>query len=128
VRIGDDRVVRHLTERQALGALDRGRCIEQLLAQSATDPSMIEWLRLSPQSSGVMLVRHRVRDVGTADYLDVYEFPPVELDEEHGEGSLLATLAGSAEALAASVEHGARADLWVMDGMIQDEYAAAARH
>jgi hypothetical protein len=117
-----------LTERQAVGTPDRGRPIEQLLAQSATDQTVIEWLRLSPQASGVTLVQHRVRDVGSVDFMDVYEFPPVDPDEEHGEGTLLATFVGSAKAVAASVTHGARPDRWVNDGVIQDEYADLTRH
>ena len=119
--------MRHLTERQTLGALDRGRAVEQLLVPSTTDHTVIEWLRLSPQSSGVSLIRHRVQDVGSADFVDVYEFPPVDVDEEHGEGTVLATFAGSAEALAAATTHGARADRWVNDGVLQDEYADLSR-
>lgn len=110
-----------------MGALDRGRPIEQLLVQSTTDHMGIEWLRLSPQSSGVALVRHRVRDLGSAAFLDLYEFPPVDPDEEPGEGAVLARFAGGAEALAASIEHGARADGWVNDGILQDEYADLTR-
>ena len=113
-----------MSEPQALAALDRGSPIEQLLAQPGTEPTVIEWLRLSPQSTGVNLVHHRVQDVGEADFVDLYEFPPVDADVEHGEGTVLATFSGSAEALAASVEHGARADRWVTAGMVQDEYAA----
>ena len=119
--------MRHLTEKQAIGALDRGCPIEQLLVPSTTDHRTIEWLRLSPQSSGITLVRHRVRDVGIADFLDVYEFPPVDPDEEPGEGMDLATYAGSAEALVASAAYGARVDRWVNEGVLQDEYADLTR-
>ena len=97
------------------------------MPQSETEPQVVEWLRLSPRSSAVGLARHRVQDVGNADFTDVYEFPSVDPDEEHGEGRVLAMFAGSAEAVAASVGHGARADRWVNDGMVQDEYADATR-
>ena len=120
--LGDDGAVRHLTESQAAGALDRGRAIEQLLA---SDSTVIEWLRLSGRSSSITLFRHRVRDLGGDDFKDVYEFPPVDAEEEQGEGKVLATFTKGAEALAASVDHGARAGRWVNDGMIQDEYADA---
>lgn len=123
VRLGDDRAVRHLTEKQAIGALDHGRSIEQLLAR---DSSGVEWLRLSTRSAGVTLTKHRVLDVGSDDFKDVYEFPPVDAEEEHGEGIVLATFPNGAEALAACTEHGARLDRWVTDGMIQDEYADAS--
>lgn len=120
--------MRHLTESQAVGALDRKRPIEQLLAPASTDRATVEWLRLSPGSSGVTLVRHHVRDVGSVDFMDVHEFPPVDPAEEHGEGTIVATFAESTEALAASTQHGARTDRWVAEGVVQDEYADAARH
>jgi hypothetical protein len=115
--------VRHLTESQAVRALVQGRSIEQLLA---TEPGAIEWLRLSSRPTGVTLIRHRVRDVGADDFKDVNEFPPVDPEEEHGEGTVLTTFTEGAEALAASIDYGARADRWVIDGMIQDEYTDAA--
>ena len=120
--------MRHLTESQTLAALDRGRPVEQLLPQSEPDVSVIEWLRLSPRSAGVALVRHRVRDAGTPGFLDVYEFPAVDPDEEHGEGKVLEVFPGCAEALEASRKYGAQADRWVTDGMVQDEYADLTRH
>ena len=108
--------MRHLTERQTLAALERRRPVEQLLPQSGTHVPVIEWLRLSPGSAGVALVRHRVRDAGTPGFLDVYEFPAVEPDEEHGEGKVLDVFSGCAEALADSRKYGAQADRWVTDG------------
>ena len=87
---------------------------------------MVEWLRLSSGSSGITLIRHRVQNVGGGDLLDVYEFPPVDLEENHGEGTLLATFTASGEAIAASIDHSARPDRWVADGVVQDEYADGA--
>lgn len=97
------------------------------MPQSGPEPKVVEWLRLSPRSSGVELSRHRVQDVGRTDFLDVYEFPSVDPDEEPAEGKVLAIFSSSAEAVAVSVRHGARADKWVNDGVVQDEYARAAR-
>lgn len=122
--VGEDVTVRHLSESQAVGALRRGGAIEQLLT---ADSSVVEWLRLSGRSSIVELVRHRVRDVGSADFVDVYEFPPSDSEEEHGEGAVLATFRDAAEAVTASVNYGARADRWVNESMVQDEYADATR-
>ena len=114
--------MRHLTETQAIGALARGRGVEQLLV---SEPTVVEWLTLSNDSTGITLRRHRVWDVGSPDLTDVSEFPPVDPEEDHGEGMVLATFTGGREALTGSVEHGARADRWVDEGMVQDEYADA---
>jgi hypothetical protein len=117
-----------LSEDQARATLDQRRPIEQLLPVAGEgDEAVIEWQLLSPRTSGMVLVRHRVEDVGTADFLDVYEFPAVDPDEEHGEGRVLATFDGSSEALARSSEHGARPDRWVNGGVIEDEYADTKR-
>jgi hypothetical protein len=108
--------VRHLTETQALGALSRGRDVEQLLA---SEPTVVEWLTLAKDATGITLRRHRVWDVGRNDFTDVSEFPPVDPEEDQGEGTVLATFTDAAEALTRSVEHGARADRWVNGGMVQ---------
>jgi hypothetical protein len=122
--VGEDVVVRHLSESQAVGALRQGRAIEQLLT---ADSSVVAWLRLSGRSSSVELARHRVQNVGSVDFMDVYEFPPTDIEEEHGEGVVLATFRDASEAFTASVNYGARADRWVNEGMVQDEYADATR-
>jgi hypothetical protein len=105
-----------------MGALARGRGVEQLLA---SEPTVVEWLTLSKDSTGITLRRHRVWEVGGHDFTDVSEFPSVDPEEDHGEGTVLATFTDGAEALTGSVEHGARADRWVNEGMVQDEYADA---
>lgn len=122
--MGDDVAVRHLSESQAVSVLRRGGAIEQLLT---ADSTVVEWLRLSGRGSSIGLVRHRVRDVGTVEFRDVYEFPPSDAEEEHGEGVVLATFRDAAEAVTASVNHGARTDHWVNESMLQDEYAEATR-
>lgn len=122
--VGEDVAVRHLSERQAVSALRRGGVIEQLLT---ADSTVVEWLRLSGQASSIKLVQHRVRDVGSVDFMDVYEFPPSDPEEQHGEGAVLATFQDAAEAVTASVNYGARADRWVNESMLQDEYADASR-
>ena len=114
--------VRHLSEDQARSALDRRHAIEQL-HQASVGSGLVQWLCLSPRDDGIVLVEHRVEDVGTAEFVEVYEFPAADPGEEHGEGRVIATFGDSAEALAVSIEHGARPDRWVNQGKVQDEYA-----
>lgn len=116
--------VRHLSEGQAVDALRRGGAIEQLLT---SDSEVVVWLRLSGRGSSIELVRHRVQDVGGAVSMDVYEFPPSDEGELHGEGVVLATFGDANDAVTASVAFGARSGRWVNEGVIQDEYADYSR-
>lgn len=120
--VRDDVNVRHLSERQAISALARGDVVEQLLS---ADSTVVEWLRLSGRASSIELVRHRVQNIGSDIFIDVYEFPPSDPEEEHGEGVVLATFRDAAEAVTASVDYGARTDRWVNEFMVPDEYAEA---
>jgi hypothetical protein len=114
--------VRHLTESQAFAALRRGAAIEQLLS-TPDRPERLEWLCLSPRSSEMYLIRHRVHNVIAPDYRDVYEFPPVDVEEDHGEGVVLGRFADAVAAFEAAGGHGARPDRWVNEGVVQDEAA-----
>lgn len=114
--------MRHLSEGQALAALRRGAAVEQLLS-TPDRLETLEWLCLSPRSSETYLIRHRVHNVSTPEFRDVYEFPPVDPDEEHGEGVVLDRFANAVEAFAAAGEHGAQPDRWVNEGVVQDEAA-----
>jgi hypothetical protein len=120
--VGDHERVRHLTESQALAALGRGARVEQLLS-SSNSPEVLEWLCISPRSEAVCLVRHRVQNLSTSDFRDVYEFPSIDPDEEYGEGVVLGRFTDAVEALAAARQLGARPDRWVNEGVVQDKAA-----
>lgn len=85
----------------------------------------VEWLQLSGRSVRFHLDPASRPDVVGDDFKDVYEFPPVDPEEEHREGTVLATFADSDEVLAAGADHGARVDRWVSDGTVKDEYTDA---
>jgi hypothetical protein len=117
-----DRGVRHLNEKQSLLALKRGARIEQMLTRSLGEGT-VRWLVLEPGMSGVALRVHQVHDTGNADIFDVYEFPPLDEEEDHGEGRLVALHPDEDSALRTASSIGGSPDRWVNAGVVQDEYA-----
>jgi hypothetical protein len=126
--IGQDAVVRHLTEQQAVSALRRRAVVEQMLSTDLHEGSF-RWLDVRPSAATYTLRLHETVDDGTVDYLDVYEFRSVDEDDEFGEGIVLGEFGEISAVLEAAVEQGANPDRWVNAGVIQDEYRdLLARH
>ena len=121
--VGDDGTVRHLSEQQTLSALWRGASVEQMLTHSLSE-RRVRWLVALPDVDGITLRLHHVHDDGDADFLDVYDFRPVDEDEYFGEGRVVGHCPDAETVLQAAVGMGARPDRWVNAGVIQDEYAA----
>jgi hypothetical protein len=113
--------VRHLSERETLAALHRGTSVEQILTRSPTDGSIC-WLSLRPSGDDFAVRLHRVHDEGSADFLDVYEFEPLDEDEDPGEGRLVGRYSDARTALDAAAGAGAQPGRWVNGGVLQDEY------
>ncbi|WP_154402852.1 hypothetical protein [Nocardioides speluncae] len=114
--------MRYLSEVQLTGAFRRGAAAEQRIP---SEPGVFAWLDARPQDAGISLRLFRVNDDGTDDYLDVYEFTPV--DECSEDGLELGLVSDVAELHSASARVGARPDRWVNAGVIQDEYADSRR-
>jgi hypothetical protein len=121
--VGDDDGVRHVSEQQTFSALRRGASVEQMLTDSLSE-RRVRWLVALPDVDGITLRLHHVRDDGDADFLDVYEFQPVDEEEYFGEGRVVGRYPDAETVLEAAVVIGARPDRWVNAGVIQDEYAA----
>ncbi len=83
----------------------------------------VEWLSAVPTAGGIELRRFEAFDDGNEDFLDVYQFTPMDGDEYAGEGVLVGHFAGPREVLDGAGAHGALLDRWVNRGVIQDEYA-----
>lgn len=117
--------MRHLTPAFAIAALGRGRQIEQFLGGAVEgEASSITFVTISPRGNAFRLSVHEVLDVGSADFLDVSEFPPIDEAEYVGEGRSLGTAASPTDAIAlAESIVSARPDRWVNQGVVSDEYA-----
>lgn len=113
--------MRYLTEKQTLAALRRRVPIEQMLSENL-EAGSFSWLAALPSEDGFVLRLHRTLDEGSDNYLDVYEFGSVDEDDYLGEGELIGEYQEEATLLEAAVGVGARADRWVNEGVIQDEY------
>lgn len=122
IKNGDDEM-RHLTPVFALGALHRGKQIEQFLGGIERDGRRgIRWIAVSPGRAGVTVYLSKVEDVGTHTFRDVTEFPPLDPEDE-GWGKEIGTVASPEEALhLAERELGADPAHWVDQGIVCDEY------
>ncbi|MFH9355719.1 hypothetical protein, partial [Kitasatospora sp. NPDC017646] len=114
-----------LVESFAVGALTRGRSVEQFLgpAGDAHAPG-VRWVEVVPTGSEFKVVLHTSADVGNEDFCDLVEFPSLDPETEDDEFGLeIATAAGAQDALALA-EHrtGAVRGRWVNQGVAQDEY------
>lgn len=114
--------VRHLSEQQTLAALHRRISVEQMLTRNLSDGTVC-WLSVQPTGEGFAVRLHRVRDEESTDFFDVYEFEPMDEDEDSGEGRLAEHYPDARTALAAAVGEGAHPGRWVNSGVLQDEYA-----
>ena len=118
--------VRHLTRAFAVGALRRGKEIEQFLGGFDHGDQhiihIIRWVALSPRKDQITLYLSEVVDVGTDNFWDVSEFPPLDPDEETW-GKIIGTASSPDEALDLA-EHrlGATPDRWVNQGVVCSEY------
>ncbi|MGH3390109.1 MAG: hypothetical protein ACRDOO_14665 [Actinomadura sp.] len=115
--------MRYLTEGFALGALGRGKPIAQFLGPRAdADPAVVQWVEIRPRGGEFEVVLNAVHDVGGEHFLDLWEFP-LDDPEEDGLGRVLA---GADSALGAMKEAEEQTPAvrhrWVNLGVVQDEY------
>ncbi|MER5901168.1 hypothetical protein ABT150_13865 [Streptomyces mirabilis] len=117
--------MRYLTESFALGALRRGRPVEQFLGPvgSRARPG-IRYLEVRPTKTTFEVFLHTLEDVGTEMFFDLVEFPPLNPDDEEEErGRLIASADDALDALtAAETSTGAVRGRWVNESVAQDEY------
>jgi hypothetical protein len=106
-----------------MGALRRGKQIEQFLGGfDHGDEHVLRWAAVGPGKDGITLYYSEVLDVGTNDFLDVTEFPPLDPDDETW-GKVIGTVDDPEEALAlAERELGTTHDRWVNQGVVCSEY------
>lgn len=115
--------MRHLTPAFGIGALRRGKEIEQFLGGfDHGDQHVIRWAALCPATDHIALYLNEVVDVGTDAFWDVSEFPPLDPDDETW-GRIVGTAATPEEALAlAERVLDAAPDRWVNQGVVCSEY------
>ncbi len=115
--------VKYLLKGQVDQQLAAGRVIEQWLGHSNhEDYRIIKWLRIDKEKSSECSVTYfESFDEGNNDFLDVYEFSPLDPDKPYGEISTFETKEMALEC--AANNYGADIEKYVGDGLIQDVYA-----
>ncbi|WP_405634486.1 hypothetical protein OHB53_09825 [Streptomyces sp. NBC_00056] len=122
--------MRYLTESFVVGALKRGRPVEQFLGPIAASGRIgVSYVEVRPVRGAYEVYVHSVEDVGHESFLDLVEFPPFDADsDEEDFGRSIATLQDPVSALVAAEEvTGAVRMRWVNESMAQDDYADFVR-
>ena len=115
--------MRYLSRGFAVGALRRGRAIEQFLgACEANGLAGMRWIEIRPVPVGYEVVVYEVEDVGSERFADLVGFPPVIPGDEEDFGRVVGVAGDEREALSMAAGHGARDDRWVNQGVAGDEY------
>lgn len=115
---------RHLHPTQLEGALGRGGQVEQLLGIDSGEGSagVVRWASVCVVQGRFELRLHESEDIGSSDFADVAAFPSADPDDEFGEGRVVASASEVSKILEVASDHGALADRWVNQGVIDDEY------
>lgn len=94
--------------------------MEQFLGRSDEGSACIRHVELRPRESAIQVWVHDVEDIGSEDYLDLYDFPYLEPD---GPDAPLATFADPRDALAyAHAALAADPGRWVNAGVAASDY------
>ncbi|MFC5674638.1 hypothetical protein [Streptomyces incanus] len=117
--------MRYLVEPFIVGALRRGRSVEQFLGPvGSPDRPGLRYAEVRAVRTSFEVYVHIVEDVGHETFLDLDEFPPFDQDAEEEEfGRLLGSTEEPQGALVLAEEcTGAVRGRWVNQGVVQDEY------
>ncbi|WP_327241509.1 hypothetical protein [Streptomyces sp. NBC_01320] len=86
--------MRYLAESFVLGALRRGRPVEQFLGPVyAAERLGVRYVEVRPKAGRFEIFLHTVEDVGHETFLDLVEFPRLDPDVEEEEFGRLVTAA-----------------------------------
>jgi hypothetical protein len=118
--------MRYLTELEVTSTLRRGSGIAQFLP-GASGSGTFAWLAMSGSGVSRTLRLHQVVDDGRDDFLDVWEFSPVDEKEYLGEGRVLDISKSTEDLLITASTAGAVPDRWLNESMIQGMYAERRR-
>jgi hypothetical protein len=116
--------VRYLSESFAIGALRRSVSIEQFLGPVLhRERRGIRWVAIEPRHNGLYaVVLYLSWDIGSEQFRDLLEFPPLDADAEV-DGEVLAEVDGAAEAIeAAERATDAVRERWANFGVAGEDY------
>ncbi len=112
----------YLTKEQLRTNLSVGKAIEQWIGfAEETNYTVLKWLRIDKENDNTFSVAYfEVFDEGNLNFLDIYEFSPIDPDEPYG---IINTYNNLDEVLEfVKREYNANDNNFVNSGMIQEEY------
>ncbi|MFC4148586.1 hypothetical protein ACFO0M_20215 [Micromonospora mangrovi] len=123
--------MRYLTRSFAVGALRRGKGIEQFLGVArVAETAAIRWVAVNPWGDRYRVSVHTVEDPADENFRDLANLLSLDpLNEDYvGQGRELALVASESEAIEqAETLTGARPDRWVNFGVAGEDYADLVR-
>ncbi|WP_406436886.1 hypothetical protein OHB00_22360 [Streptomyces sp. NBC_00631] len=122
--------MRCLTETFIIGALKRGRPVEQSLGPVGAPGRLgVGYVEVRPTKAAYEVYVHTVEDIGHEMFFDLVEFPPLNAEDADEEfGRLVATAEDPSTALGAAEEAtDAVRGRWVNENRVQDEYGDFVR-
>jgi hypothetical protein len=123
--------MRYLTSSFAVGALRRGRGIEQFLGVvDENGIAAVRWVKISPWGDRYRVSVHLAEDVDDEDIRDLDNLPPLgpSAEEFVGQGVELGLVASETDAITlAERVTGAQSDRWVNFAVAGEEYADLVR-
>ena len=116
---------RYLTSSEAEAAIDRGKSVECFLGSCQRDSKLgIKWFSARKGGNGIRVSVYETADLGNEDFIDIYEFGPLNPDLELEDPDEIIDFS-SFEAFYSEIEKkfsGSTSRL-VNEFIIQDEYA-----
>lgn len=116
---------RYLQADEVAAALRRGKGVECFLGRCSRDGKPgIRWISLHASGQSIELRVYDSADVGRPDYLDIYEFGPLDPALELGSADETLSFSDLQSCLdALSARFPTATSRFVNEGVIQDEYA-----
>lgn len=116
---------RYLLTDEVGALLRRGTAVEGFLGACSRDGKQgVRWLSLRSSGEDLELRIYESADIGSSEYLDVYEFGPLNSELQIGEADETFSFADLQSCLAAlSRRFPGASERLVNQGIIQDEYA-----
>ncbi|MDX2929345.1 hypothetical protein PV411_33090 [Streptomyces sp. NRRL_B-16638] len=122
--------MRYLVEPFIVGALRRGRSVEQFLGPvGSPERPGVRYTEVRTARTSYEVYVHAFEDVGHEGFVDLDVFPPFDQEtEEEDFGQLLGTAEDPQDALVLAEKlTGAVRGRWVNQGVVQDEYGDFVR-
>jgi hypothetical protein len=115
---------RYLTSDEADGALRRGKVVECFLGACASDDGVgIARISISLVGEVTELSLFKSADIGSAEFLDVYAFPPLNASPEQDEPDEVCAFASLEECLVSmEARWPGSSERLVNEFVVQDEY------